>query len=571
MRHNIDYLFLNCGLFEVRGYRFPEDGTAPGEIRLESKNGERIRAIIEDTPRPDVADAFSLPDRTAPYGFYAAGECGDPDVFLVFTDRSGRVTDRISLKKEYKSRFSPLRRILASDKQAFDFSRDFGTEKHPYAHYYRLYENAPLISAREVREKAGEQFRFLLDETARFSERLPEIVREEADAHPEVVVFYGDSDEISGNVHRKPLLFGSFDRIAARYGSKPAGFFAVRSGRADELITPSGKLSLKALLKLEREEPGSARHIPRVLSSFPSSESRISLVENDLDALGPIGGLPLVSVLIPNRDQHEALEKAVRSLYETSTYEAIETIVIENHSEDPETFRTYERLQSAYPSVRVITYEEPFNYSAINNMAARQARGEYLLLLNNDTEVISPDFLYQLLVPFLEDDSVGASGAMLLYRDGTIQHGGVLAGAEKLIAHRFLSMNGCDPGYRNLNAIPSTVSAVTGACMLTKKSVYESLGGLDEALTIAYNDIDYCLRLEGIGLRSVYRPTARLFHDESKTRGYEDSDEKRERLSKERAVLETRHKERLLSDPYYPPLLKRIRGIDFFTGKYEEN
>ncbi len=264
---------------------------------------------------------------------------------------------------------------------------------------------------------------------------------------------------------------------------------------------------------------------------------------------------PLVSILIPNKDHTEDLDKCIQSIEQKSGYRNYEYIIIENNSELPETFAYYKKLEAENEKAHVVFWEGGFNFSAINNFGARYAKGEYLLLLNNDTEIIHPDCLWQLLGTCMRDD-VGAVGARLYYEDGSIQHAGVVLGFGGIAGHTFIGFNHNANGYFSRIICAQDYSAVTAACMMTKKSVYEAVGGLTEELVVAFNDIDYCMKVRQLGKLVVYNPDAQLYHYESKSRGLEDSPQKQERYYKEMKYFVTKWKESLdAGDPYYNPNL----------------
>ncbi|TGY95789.1 glycosyltransferase family 2 protein [Petralouisia muris] len=264
---------------------------------------------------------------------------------------------------------------------------------------------------------------------------------------------------------------------------------------------------------------------------------------------------PLVSILIPNKDHTEDLDKCIRSVEEQSSYRNYEYIVIENNSELPETFDYYKKLEAENEKVRVVYWEKEFNFAAINNFGAEFARGEYLLLLNNDTEMIGKDCLWELLGPCMRED-VGITGARLYYEDGTIQHAGVVIGFGGIAGHAFIGFDGKANGYFSRIICAQNYSAVTAACMMTKKSVFEQVGGLTEELVVAFNDIDYCMKVKKFGKLIVYNPYAELYHYESKSRGLEDSPQKQERYYKEMKYFVTRWQSFMdQGDPYYNPNL----------------
>jgi GT2 family glycosyltransferase/2-polyprenyl-3-methyl-5-hydroxy-6-metoxy-1,4-benzoquinol methylase len=263
---------------------------------------------------------------------------------------------------------------------------------------------------------------------------------------------------------------------------------------------------------------------------------------------------PLVSILIPNKDHPELLRRCIDSIREKSTYRHYEIIVIENNSVQKETFDLYESL-SRQENIRICTWQGPFNYAAINNFGFGHAGGEYVLLLNNDIEVISPGWLEEMLM-FAQRPDVGAVGAMLYYPDDTIQHAGVIVGLGGVAGHSHKGFARGSRGYMARLTIVQNLSAVTAACMLLPRRVYEEMNGLDEGFAVAFNDVDLCLRIRKAGYRIVFTPYAELYHHESKTRGYEDTPEKVRRFEGEIRRFKDRWKDVLASgDPYYNPHL----------------
>lgn len=245
-----------------------------------------------------------------------------------------------------------------------------------------------------------------------------------------------------------------------------------------------------------------------------------------------IEGDPKVSILIPNKDHTEDLNKCVTSILERSTWKNIQIIVIENNSEKEETFHYYEELEKRYSQVKVVTWDGPFNYSAINNFGAKYADGDYLLLLNNDTEVITPEWLENMM-GYCQREDVGIVGAKLLYPDNTVQHAGVVVGIAGFAGHILTGYDRYATGYLWRLATTQDESAVTGACLMVKRSVFEELHGLDESFAVGLNDIDFCLRARALGKLVVFTPEACLYHYESKSRGLENTPEKKARLQKE--------------------------------------
>lgn len=262
-----------------------------------------------------------------------------------------------------------------------------------------------------------------------------------------------------------------------------------------------------------------------------------------------------ISILIPNKDHVGDLRRCIDSIKERSTYENYEIIVIENNSTEKETFDYYQTL-SEQENITVVTYTGSFNYSKINNFGAGFAKGEYLLLLNNDTQVISMNWLEAMLM-YAQRPDVGAVGAKLYYGDRTIQHAGIVIGlgAHRTAGHTHYKINYDNLGYMGKLCYAQNVSAVTGACLMVKKSIYEALGGLDESFRVALNDVDFCLRVREKGYLNVFTPFAELYHYESASRGADVVDEeKARRYEEECALFRARWKELLAKgDPYYNP------------------
>ena len=265
-------------------------------------------------------------------------------------------------------------------------------------------------------------------------------------------------------------------------------------------------------------------------------------------------GTPLVSVLIPNKDHAEDLQRCLSSLYAKAGYDNFEVIVIENNSTDPATFAYYDTLPDAFPRCRVVRYEGAFNFSAVNNFGAQFAAGEHLLLLNNDIEVLSEGFLRELL-SYSQRPDVGAVGAKLYYPDDTIQHAGVLMGINGSAGHSHKSYPRKAVGdlYRLITT--QDYMAVTGACLMTKTALYREAGGLDEEqFAVAYNDVDYCLKLWEKGLLNVYTPCAEAYHYESKSRGLDTLSENAKRYEREKANFYAKYQRYIDNyDPYYNP------------------
>ena len=263
---------------------------------------------------------------------------------------------------------------------------------------------------------------------------------------------------------------------------------------------------------------------------------------------------PLVSIIIPNKDHVDDLSRCVESIINLSTYDNYEIVIVENNSETAE-IRTYYEEISRHPRVQVVEYKGDFNYSKINNFGVQYAKGEYLLLLNNDTEVITPDWMEELLMYAMRKD-VGVVGAKLYYPDKTIQHAGIVIGlgAHRTAGHTHYRIPEANVGYMGRLCYAQDVTAVTGACMMVSKALYEELGGLDESFTVALNDVDFCLRVREKGFLNIFTPFAELYHYESKSRGSDKKDDKAVRYQMEADRFRVKWADALAKgDPYYNP------------------
>ena len=265
-------------------------------------------------------------------------------------------------------------------------------------------------------------------------------------------------------------------------------------------------------------------------------------------------GEPKISIIIPNKDHVEDLRRCISSIMEKSTYDNYEIIVVENNSETREIFAYYEELANN-PAVKIITYKGDFNYSAINNLGVSEASGEYVLLLNNDIQIITVNWMEELLM-YAQRPDVGAVGAKLYYPDKTIQHAGVVIGlgAHRTAGHVHYRQKRENLGYMGRLCYAQNMSAVTGACLLVKKALYEEAGGLDESFAVSLNDVDFCLKLRRLGYLNVFTPFAEAYHYESASRGSDMTGEAAARYNDESARFREKWKAELeAGDPYYNP------------------
>ena len=277
-----------------------------------------------------------------------------------------------------------------------------------------------------------------------------------------------------------------------------------------------------------------------------------------------VKGKPKVSILIPNYEHLKELKTCLDSIFAKTTWPNYEIVIVENNSTSREIFAYYERIQREHANVRVVTWEGTFNYSAVNNYGVQFCTGEYLLLLNNDTKVVTPGWIEEMLM-FAQRSDVGAVGAMLYYPDKKIQHAGVCLGLGGVAGHYFQHVNKRNLGYKGRLLYPQNMSAVTAVCMLLRREVWDKVGGLDEDWAMAFNDVDLCMRIRKAGYLIVWTPFAELIQYESKSRGTEDTPEKQKRFEGEVLRFQSRWaKELEAGDPYYNPNFSLDRS-DFFV------
>ena len=263
---------------------------------------------------------------------------------------------------------------------------------------------------------------------------------------------------------------------------------------------------------------------------------------------------PLVSIIIPNKDQVKVLKQCIDSIYEKTLYKNFEILVVENNSTENETFEYYNEIENTHDNLRVLYYKGGFNFSKINNFAVSQARGDMYLMLNNDIEIITPEWLGE-MVSLAIQKNVGIVGAMLYYPDNRIQHAGVITGLGGYAGHSHKYHQRGKSGYMFRLSCVQNLSCVTAACLLVTKQAFEAVGGMDEEFAVAFNDVDFCLRVRNYGYQVLFTPYAQCYHHESVSRGADTSGEKKERFERERQRLKNRFGDSLLHDPFYNPNL----------------
>lgn len=292
----------------------------------------------------------------------------------------------------------------------------------------------------------------------------------------------------------------------------------------------------------------------------PEVTVEAGLVPNTYRVRYPISEpAPLVSLLIPTRDRRALTETAVRSIIDRSTYTHFEILILDNGSVEQETLDFFAQIQQEDSRVRVLRYDHPFNYSAINNFGVRHAKGAIIGLVNNDVEVINPDWLTEMVSHCMRPE-IGCVGAKLYYSNDTLQHGGVILGIGGVAGHSHKQYPRHHPGYFSRLLLTQTLSAVTAACLLIRKNIYEEVAGLDEEnLHVAFNDVDFCLKVREAGYRNLWTPYAELYHYESISRGAEDSPEKIARFAREVNFMKSKWGKHLELDPFYSPNLSKDR------------
>lgn len=483
------------------------------------------------------------------------------------------------------------------DDKAKEFiEKHYGREKRIV--YRKLEENGGIsVNTNEAVALATGEYLMLCDHDDTLEpDALYEIVKAINDTGADVL--YTDEDKVSmdGQHYFDPNFKPDFNLFRLRENNYICHIFVVKKSLTDEtgLLRSEfdGAQDFDFILRC-CEKAQKITHIPKVLyhwrchmdstAADPSSkayayEAGRKAVREHYQRLGidakvemterpgwyrshvKVQGNPLISVIIPNKDHTDDLELCLFSMTRKSTYRNYEILIVENNSEKEETFEYYKKLPDRYPKARVLTWEKEFNYSAINNFAAKEAKGEYLLFLNNDVEILTPDWMEEMLQNCQQED-VAAVGAKLYYPDDTIQHAGVVLGLGGIAGHIMCRASREDPGYFGRMISVQEISAVTAACMMVKKSDFDAVGGLDETFQVAFNDIDLCMKFRAAGKKIIFTPYAELYHYESKSRGLEDTPEKQFRFDKEVKRFQEKWAQQLeIGDPYYSPNLSVTEG-----------
>ncbi|MER2253406.1 glycosyltransferase family 2 protein [Methylorubrum podarium] len=466
--------------------------------------------------------------------------------------------------------------------------------EEPRIRALRRPENGHIARAtNDALSLAGGAYAAFLDHDDLLSENALFEVAAALRADPALELIYSDEDKVEGRGRRfEPHFKPGYDRELLWAQNYVNHLCVVRTATLRRLggLRPGfeGSQDHDLLLRLtEGLDAARVRHIPKVLyhwraaagSGTFSDRALARAEEARLRALAEVAARkgaraergpegfnrlvrplpeppPLVSVVIPTRDRAELLRVVLDGLFARTDYPALDVVVVDNGSTEPATRDLFARY-AAEPRLRVLPAPGPFNFSDLSNRGAAAARGTILLFLNNDIEVLEPGWLTE-LASIASDPEIGAVGAKLLYPDGTIQHGGIVLGIGGIAGHSHLGLPGNEPGSFARMLLSQEVSAVTGACLAVRADVFSEVGGFDAAhLAVAFNDVDLCLRIRAAGYRIVWTPHARLVHHESKSRGAEDTPEKRARFEAESRVMRERWEPVLRADPYYNPNFSR--------------
>lgn len=386
--------------------------------------------------------------------------------------------------------------------------------------------------------------------------------------HHKVALIYADDDEIEAEQRCRPRFKPDWSLTHLR-ATDYIGRAVVINGRALAAaggLTPENLAgdTWELLLRVGELAGDRVRHIPAVLMHRDAVDEKKSAVVIRRVRHPLPKSVPLVSIVIPTRDAVDLLRQCVSSVLAKTTYTRFEIVVVDNGSRDPAALEYLAGI-AQLPQVRVLRYDQPFNYSAINNFAVGKVSCEVLCLLNNDTEVITTDWLEE-MVGHLCQEKVGVVGAKLYYPDGRVQHAGDVVGPGGCANHLHQFIARDDPGYCNRAIVAQELSAVTAACMVTWGALYQQLGGFDEKhLPVAFNDVDYCLRVRHAGFKVVWTPHAELFHHESVSRGKDKSPKRLRVARQEVAYMRRRWHKEMQADPFYNPNFSYMRP-DFILG-----
>ena len=471
-----------------------------------------------------------------------------------------------------------------------DVLRELAAEEPRIKVHFRSVNGHISAASNSALALASGEFIVLLDHDDVLPRHALIAVVYELNRHPDADLVYSDEDKIDQHGRRFAPYFKSDWNPELFYGQNMISHLGVyrraiveRVGGFREGFEGSQDYDL-ALRVIEQTTPDRIRHIPHILYHWRAIRGSVALavgeklyahdaarraIQDHFDRTGvrarcePAPRLPShhrvryplpedrphVTIVIPTRDRVDMLARCVDSITSRSTYAPYDIVIVDNGSSLPESRAYFERAQRD-ARISVLRVDEPFNFSRLNNLAVARAQGTLLCFLNNDMEVISPQWLEEMVGLAIQDD-IGAVGAMLYHPDDTIQHAGVILGLGGLAAHAHRNLPRGQAGYFGRATLTQALSAVSAACLMVRKTAFERVGGFDEALAVAYNDVDFCLRLRQCGLRNVWTPFAELYHFESASRGADTSGTARERLLVEAEVMRARWNGALHADPYF--------------------
>jgi O-antigen biosynthesis protein len=487
----------------------------------------------------------------------------------------------------------------SSDPRVGEVLREFQAREPRIKSHFREVNGHIAAASNSALALASGEFIVLFDHDDVLPPHALAAVVHELNRHPDADIIYSDEDRLDERGRRydpyfkpdwNPELFYSQNLISHLGVYRTAKVRQVGGFRAGFEGSQDYEMALRVV---EQSEPSRIRHIPLILyhwraipgsaaldvdqKAYATAAARLAVqshfartgVEATIEPAprapyyhrirySPPKPRPHVTIIIPTRDRVDLLSRCVSSVVSRSTYKPFDIVIVDNGSSDAETHAYFAEVMRE-GCVSVLRIDEPFNFARVNNLAATGARGSLLCFLNNDTEVISADWLEE-MVSLAGRDGVGAVGAMLYYPNDTMQHAGVVLGLGGIASHAHRGQRRGAPGNYGRAAVTQTMSAVTAACMVVRKIAFDAVGGFDETLAVAYNDVDLCLRLAANGLRNVWTPYAELYHHESVSRGDDLQDDNRARFLAESQAMRDRWQGLLTADPYYNPNLSLTRA-----------
>lgn len=478
--------------------------------------------------------------------------------------------------------------FVDASSKTLDYIKDV-IEKDERIKYKKLEKNNGISeNSNEAIKMANGEFVALIDHDDIIAPNALYEIVEHLNKRPETDFIYTDEDKFENNIENRyfPFFKPDFSPDFLRSNNYICHLSVIRKTIIDEIggfrKEFDGAQDYDLLLRVT-EKTKNIYHIPKILyhwrvhnlstaqnmnTKMYAIEAGRKAIKEHCDRIGlqaevenetPVGlyrvkykvqGEPLISIIIPNKDSLSYLKVVIKTI-EKSTYPNYEIIIVENNSVKKNVFKYYDIIQKN-PKIKVVYYKEKgFNFSKINNYGVQYANGEYLLLLNNDINVITPNWLEEMLA-LCQREEVGIVGAKLLYKDKTVQHAGVVLGMGGIAGHVNRTISDKAPGYYGRVKVINNFSAVTAACLMTKKELYEKVQGLDEQFKVAFNDVDFCMKIRQLNKLVIYTPYAKLYHYESKSRGYEDTPQKKKRFEGEIALFKNKWKKELeQGDPYF--------------------